>query len=433
MMAQVITQNSRTTKLESVFRLRYQIPLGILIAVLFPALVQGIFTDIWLNRAVQYNTVVGASVALVVGYISYRRLHVFPGIVSGGYIFTAFTVTFGILTATLIMLRIDYTRMQLLSSYLLTLMTFTFIHLKYLSKKPLRLGVIPNGGVASLPHARRVAWHRISDPNAPVPDLEGVVVDLNADHSHEWNARIAKFALSGTPIYHYKEVIEQLTGRVEIEHLSENTLGALNPSDVYLEIKGILDVVAATIALAFLAPFMTLVAIIIRLDSPGPALYRQTRTGFRARPFTAYKFRTMKVQEPPTALSDLEARRRAMTSDNDSRITRAGAFLRRTRIDELPQLINIVRGEMSIIGPRPEAVVLTEWYEREIPFYHYRHIIKPGLTGWAQINQGHVTGVDDIRKKLNLDFYYVKNFSFWLDMLITIKTMQTIVTGSGAR
>lgn len=431
--AQVITKNSRTTKFDSLFRSRYQIPIGMMIAVVLPALVQGLFTDIWLNRAVQFNTVFGASVALVVGYISYRRLHVFPGIVSGGYIFTAFTITFGILTATLIMLRIDYTRMQLLSSYLLTLLTFTYIHLKYVVKKPLRLGVIPSGGVASLPHAPRVAWHRISDPTAAVPDLEGVVVDLNADHTHEWNARITNFALSGTPVYHYKEVIEQLTGRVEIEHLSENTLGALNPSDVYLEIKGLIDVIVAALALAILFPLMALVAIIIRLDSSGPALYRQKRTGFRARPFTAYKFRTMRVQDPRTTLSDLEARNSAMTSDNDSRITRVGAFFRRTRIDELPQLINIVRGEMSIIGPRPEAVVLTKWYEKEIPFYHYRHIIKPGLTGWAQINQGHVTHVDDIKKKLNLDFYYVKNFSFWLDVLITIKTVQTIITGSGAR
>jgi len=122
-----------------------------------------------------------------------------------------------------------------------------------------------------------------------------------------------------------------------------------------------------------------------------------------------------------------------MTQVNDTRITRLGAFLRRTRLDELPQLINVVRGEMSLIGPRPEAAELTSWYEQEIPFYHYRHIIKPGITGWAQINQGHVTAVAQIREKLHLDFYYVKNFSFWLDMLIVIRTLQTMVSGSGAR
>lgn len=433
MMAQVITHKSRKEKLDFLFRSRYQIPIGILVAVLFPAIIQALFTDIWLNREVQVNTIVGASVALIVGYISYRRLHVFPGIVSGGYIFTAFTISFGLLASVLIMMRIDYTRMQLLSSYVLAILTFTFIHLRYVVHKPLMLGVVPNGGVANLPHAPRVVWHRLADPQADAPALDGVVVDLHADHSLAWNARITSFALSGMPVYPYKEVVEQLTGRVEIDHLSENTLGALNPNDVYLEIKGFIDVVVAAVALILLSPLMAVVAVIVRLDSPGPALYRQQRTGFRAKPFTALKFRTMRVESNAADLSDAEARKSAMTSDKDSRITRVGSFLRRTRIDEIPQLVNIIKGEMSIIGPRPEAVVLTRWYENEIPFYHYRHIIKPGLTGWAQINQGHVTDVADVREKLNLDFYYVKNFSLWLDILIVIKTVKTVLTGSGAR
>ena len=432
-MNKIAAQSGRNSKLNFLFRARYQIPLGILFAIIIPALFQGLFTDIWSNIGVQRNTVIGGTIALIVGYISYRRMHVFPGIVSGGYIITAFTLSFGFLVAALIMLRIEYTRMQLLSSYLITLVTFTFIHLRFVVHRPLLLGVVPNGALANLPAVPRVLWYEIDDPHAPVPPLEGVVVDLHADHLPEWSACIANFALGGTPVYHYKEVIEHLTGRVEIEHLSENTLGSLNPNDVYLQFKGFLDVLAAALALLVLVPFMLIVAIIVRLDSPGSALYRQQRTGFRAQPFTAYKFRTMRVAPPQDQLTDIEVRRNAMTSDKDVRITRVGAFLRRTRIDELPQLFNMLKGEMSMIGPRPEAVVLTGWYEKEIPFYHYRHIIKPGLTGWAQVNQGHVTEVGDIREKLNLDFYYVKNFSLWLDILIVIKTIKTIVTGSGAR
>ena len=322
--------------------------------------------------------------------------------------------------------------MQLLSSYLLTLATFTFIHLRFVVHRPILLGVIPNGGVASLPQATQVIWHRIDQPHAAMPGMSGVVVDLNAAHSAEWNSRIADFALGGTPVYHYKEVIEQLTGRVEIEHLSENTLGSLNPSDVYLEIKGVIDVLVAAVALIVLSPILLVVAIIVRWDSPGPSLYRQQRTGFRAKPFTAYKFRTMLVAPAGEQLDDIAARHSAMTRDKDTRVTRVGLFLRKSRIDELPQLLNVLKGEMSLIGPRPEAVVLTRWYEKEIPFYHYRHIIKPGITGWAQVNQGHVTEVDDVREKLNLDFYYVKNFSFWLDILIAIRTIQTMITGHGA-
>jgi lipopolysaccharide/colanic/teichoic acid biosynthesis glycosyltransferase len=105
----------------------------------------------------------------------------------------------------------------------------------------------------------------------------------------------------------------------------------------------------------------------------------------------------------------------------------------RSRIDELPQLFNVLKGEMSWIGPRPEAIALSEWYEAELPFYSYRHIVRPGITGWAQINQGHVTNLDDIRAKLQYDFYYIKNFSYWLDLLIVFRTIVVMASGFGAR
>jgi len=123
----------------------------------------------------------------------------------------------------------------------------------------------------------------------------------------------------------------------------------------------------------------------------------------------------------------------AFTQDNDPRITRLGRYLRRTRIDELPQVLNILRGEMSWIGPRPEAEALSRWYEEELPFYRYRHIVPPGITGWAQVNQGHVFEIDQVTDKLQYDFYYIKNFSPTLDVLILAKTIGTVITGFGAR
>jgi lipopolysaccharide/colanic/teichoic acid biosynthesis glycosyltransferase len=114
-------------------------------------------------------------------------------------------------------------------------------------------------------------------------------------------------------------------------------------------------------------------------------------------------------------------------------VTRLGRFLRRTRIDELPQMINIVLGEMSWIGPRPEALVLSEHYEARIPFYRYRHIVYPGISGWAQVNQGHVTQVEDVQEKLHFDFYYIKHFSPWIDALIIARTFRTVFTGFGSR
>lgn len=420
-----------SSKLDFLFRARYQILAGILIAIMLPVAVRQAISGMGIQQPTQYNTAIGGTIAMVLGYMSYRRLHVFPGIASGGYIITAFSATFALLAMALFLFRLDYSRVQFLSSYLLTLSLFTFTHLRFFARRPVLFGVIPAGNVDALPYVDRVYWHHIPAPESAVPRLEGVVVDLQADHSDAWNSRIAAFALNGVPVYHVKEAMEQLLGRVEIDHLSENTLGSLNPNDLYLKVKGFLDAVAALILLIVLLPVLLVVALMIRLDSPGPSLFTQQRTGFRARPFTVYKFRTMRTA--PANSDPEQARVNAMTQSNDPRITRLGSFLRKSRLDELPQLINILKGEMSLIGPRPEAVALTSWYEREIPFYHYRHIIKPGVTGWAQINQGHVADVDDVREKLNLDFYYVKNFSMWLDILIALRTIRTMFTGHGAR
>jgi lipopolysaccharide/colanic/teichoic acid biosynthesis glycosyltransferase len=151
--------------------------------------------------------------------------------------------------------------------------------------------------------------------------------------------------------------------------------------------------------------------------------------GFRGHVFTMYKFRTMRTQEGTPD----DPKAAAMTRDGDSRVTRIGRFLRRYRLDELPQAINILKGEMSWIGPRPEAVPLSRWYESELPFYRYRHIVRPGITGWAQVKQGHVAEVDEVLSKLHFDFYYIKNFSFWLDLLIVAGTIRTVFNGFGAR
>jgi lipopolysaccharide/colanic/teichoic acid biosynthesis glycosyltransferase len=139
------------------------------------------------------------------------------------------------------------------------------------------------------------------------------------------------------------------------------------------------------------------------------------------------KFRTMR----PVSIED--ERRAAMTGSDDERITRVGAFLRRTRIDELPQIINILKLQMSWIGPRPEAEVLSIWYTSELPFYRYRHVVKPGISGWAQVNQGHVAEVAEVHRKLQYDFYYIKYFSPWLDLLILFRTIKTVLTGFGSR
>jgi len=259
--------------------------------------------------------------------------------------------------------------------------------------------------------------------------VDAIVADLRADIPDEWERFLADRALEGMLIMHVKQMQESLTGRVAIEHLSENNFGSLIPGIVYARAKRAVDFGSAFLVLPILLPFMAIIAILIRLDSRGPVLFRQQRMGYGGHPFRMFKFRSMTHE--PVAPSD--ERSAAMTRDDDQRVTRVGKFLRRYRIDELPQIINVIRGEMSWIGPRPEAVPLSLWYESELPFYRYRHIVRPGITGWAQVKQGHVADVDDVLWKLHYDFYYIKNFSFWLDVLIVARTLRTVLTGYGAR
>ncbi len=407
---------------------------GFIIAIFLPMLVRQWTTGIPITQATQYNTALGGGIALLLGVLGYRQLHIFPGIVAGSYVFMALTTTFAVLAVSFFMMRMDYSRLQFLSSYLLSLTLYLYIHQKIALRRRLRVGVVPSEATLRLPVFDNVDWILL-DPEDAADEIviDAIVVDLRADHNDYWDTQITRYVLRAIPVYHFKQVIEQLSGRVEIEHLSENTLGAINPNDIYLNLKGAGDRLAAMIIFLVMLPVMLMTALIVKLDSPGPAVFRQQRIGYRGKPFTIYKMRTMRVDAPATMTSDGQTLKNAMTQIDDPRITRLGRFLRRSRLDELPQLVNIIRGEMSLIGPRPEAVPLSQWYEKEIPFYHYRHLIKPGVSGWAQINQGHVTDVADVREKLHLDFYYVKNLSLWLDILISVRTLRTMVSGHGAR
>ena len=185
------------------------------------------------------------------------------------------------------------------------------------------------------------------------------------------------------------------------------------------------DVLLSLGLLVLTLPLMLLTALVVRLDSPGPVLYRQVRVGLHGRPFTLLKFRSMKV--------DAEARGPAWAAQSDPRVTRVGSFMRRTRIDELPQLLNVLRGEMSFIGPRPERPHFVEQLAEIIPHYRERALVKPGLTGWAQVNFPYGASVEDARMKLSYDLYYVKHRSLLLNFLILFATVRVILFQEGAR
>src|SRR5438874_1509939 len=173
-------------------------------------------------------------------------------------------------------------------------------------------------------------------------------------------------------------------------------------------------------------PLLPFIILAIKLSSRGPVFYRQQRVGQDGRIFYCYKFRTMR----PDAEADIGP---TWASDNDPRITSVGHFLRMTRLDEIPQLWNVLRGDMAFVGPRPERPEFDKWLKSEIPYYGVRHVVLPGLTGWAQINYGYGSSVEQSREKMKYDLYYIKNMSISLDLLIIFQTIKTVVFGKGAR
>jgi exopolysaccharide biosynthesis polyprenyl glycosylphosphotransferase len=187
--------------------------------------------------------------------------------------------------------------------------------------------------------------------------------------------------------------------------------------------KRALDVTLTLLFLPLCVPLFALIAVVIRLDSPGPVFYRQERLGLRGRPYTVWKFRSMRVD------AEIDGPRQAEKAD--PRITRVGSWLRRMRLDELPQLINVLEGTMSLIGPRPERSCFACELEQQIPYYRHRTAVRPGITGWAQVNADYALTLEEHREKLEYDLYYIKNLSLWLDLKILVATVGVVLCGRG--
>jgi exopolysaccharide biosynthesis polyprenyl glycosylphosphotransferase len=220
-------------------------------------------------------------------------------------------------------------------------------------------------------------------------------------------------------------VYERMLGRVPVDHIGRNITAVLPEDDrgpgerLYVLGKRAVDFIVASLALVLLAMVVPLVALLNLLGNRGPLFYRQVRVGQGGRPFSVYKFRTM--------VMDAEKGTGAVWAQaHDPRVTPVGRLLRRARIDELPQVLNVLRGEMSLIGPRPERPEFVEALAQAIPFYKARHAVRPGLTGWAQVRYGYGNTVEDARVKLEYDLYYVRQAGFYLDALILLKTAAVV-------
>ncbi len=264
-------------------------------------------------------------------------------------------------------------------------------------------------------------------PGDPLPELgtlDGVVVDTSAAGSEARSELLSQLKLSHVRLYSVDALAEMLTGRKMLPS-SENELWQLDGNPAYDVVKRIMDMAAVLITLPLTVPLSLLVATAVRLDSPGPALFSQERVGLNGRSFRLWKFRSMQHAPGPATAS--------FARHQDPRVTRVGRFIRRSRLDELPQLWNVLIGDMSLIGPRPEQVQFVENFAARIHAYPYRHLVRPGLTGWAQVLQGYAGNQEETAVKLSYDLYYVTHYSMALDLLIAFKTVRIVVGGFGAR
>ncbi|MCB1159865.1 MAG: exopolysaccharide biosynthesis polyprenyl glycosylphosphotransferase [Leptospiraceae bacterium] len=371
------------------------------------------------------NTLIGIIVAFFGITYTLRRLLRYPGAQSVAYVLPTVAIGYGLLIPYFLVERLAYSSQVMLIGFSVTLFwcyVGYFIGNRY---RLVRYALVPLGEAKELKETHGVLFLRLSKPDLTNERVNAVIADLRSPElSAEWEKFLAHCTLSRIPVFHIKQVKESLTGRVKINHLSENEFGSLLPSRFYEKVKRLIDIFAVLFLFPFLIPFLVFVGILIKLESKGPVFFLQKRMGFRGRSFTMFKFRSMYTDRKGKGFTE---------GGGDPRITKVGKVIRKYRIDELPQVFNILIGQMSFIGPRPESLELSEWYEKEVPFFSYRHVVRPGISGWAQVEQGYAAEVEGMNVKLEYDFYYIKHFSFWLDTLITFKTIKTILTGFGAR
>lgn len=303
------------------------------------------------------------------------------------------------------------------------------------------LGEKPETGFAIVSYISMSDNNRVVEeaiPRAAIHDLGRFVENLGVSEvvlalQERRNALPLKDLLriktKGVHVNDFSSFIERETGRVDLDTINPSWLifsDGFSSSRMFSSAsKRIFDITASLILLTLTFPIIILFAVLVKLDSKGPAFFRQQRVGLYGEPFTLIKLRSMRT--------DAEKDGAKWAEKNDPRVTRLGRFIRKVRIDELPQTWSVLKGEMSFVGPRPEVPSFVESLEEEIPFYGERHMVKPGITGWAQINYPYGASVEDSRCKLEYDLYYAKNYTPFLDLVILLQTLRVILWPEGAR
>jgi len=262
----------------------------------------------------------------------------------------------------------------------------------------------------------------------PNTEIDRVVVAMEDRRGAMPVRELLDLRLRGIVIEDATDLIERLSGKLPLEGLNPSSLIFTHGFNVKASqqiVRRLVSIAVSFVALAICLPFIPFIILAVRLSSPGPVFFRQTRVGLRGKLFTVFKFRTMR--------QDAEVKGAVWATKNDPRVTSLGRFMRKTRIDEIPQLWNVLCGQMSFVGPRPERPEFVQWLSNAIPYYDLRHLIRPGLTGWAQVRYQYGASLEETKQKLEYDLYYVKHLSLGLDMLIMFETIKTIVLRRGAQ
>ena len=257
-------------------------------------------------------------------------------------------------------------------------------------------------------------------------DMLVIVEEIGEENFKKYLKRIFDLKINGLKVLSYKDFNESIQKKIDITKIDEEWLLESNGFDILnnesqKNIKRVFDLIIAVILIIMTIPILLITAIIIKLESPGPIVFKQFRIGKNMKKFKIYKFRSMRIHD--------SGKYSKYTSNNDERVTRFGKFIRKTRIDELPQLFCVLKGTMSFVGPRPEWDELVDEYEKKIPYYNLRHLIKPGITGWAQVMYPYGECVEDAQRKLEYDIYYLKNQDFLMDILTIMKTAKFVIFG----
>jgi sugar transferase (PEP-CTERM system associated) len=262
----------------------------------------------------------------------------------------------------------------------------------------------------------------------PKPRIDRVIVAMENRRGKMPVRELLDLRLRGVVIEDASFLMERLLGRLPLDGLNPSTLIFTHGFNVKASqqiVRRLVSVLVSFTGLMICLPFIPFIMLAVRLSSPGPIFFKQIRVGLRGREFSVIKFRTM--------AQDAEAGGAKWATKDDPRITKVGNFMRKTRLDEIPQLWNVLRGEMGFVGPRPERPEFVRWLETEIPFYDLRHIIRPGITGWAQVRYRYGASLEETKRKLEYDLYYVKHLSIGLDLLIMFETIKTIILRRGAQ